>query len=309
MLYKFKNLHMAFFFVIMLFSCLISNPSKLYAINNVGVAYFGIQSKFWPCKASFKALKNVKNIHLSFLYRTFGTRNQCLYKFIEDERFQSLEIHLTNGSALRNKILRPYEALRGETVSSLNRKLESRDRKILRIFKRELNRANREILSKLKQHQACIISPILEHNLSSGAEKVLFTYLSRVKPKNCLLASNAAGFGGSFPKGADLSEGHGKHSIVCRNCINNLDGTDIDFPIRRTRQPSNSIRYTEVMRYIEQRRISVLNFLWIQEFNGKKDSSTRSDTRTRKDYPSLRLFKEVIKFIIKAEKKKKPKSN
>lgn len=287
---------------------LFANPEIKRNINtgitNVGVAYFGIQSKFWPCNASYNALKNVKNIHISFLWKTFGTNIECLEKFIADPRLQTLQVHLTNGSALRNKVLRPYEPLRGENVSSLNSKLESRDKKTLKIFGREMNRANTAVLSKLDQGQACIISPILEGNLSSKAANNLFTYLKKRKPRRCLLVYNSAGVGGQLPKGADLMEGHGKNSIICRYCVTNLDGTDIDFPFRRTVQISNHIKSSEVMRYIEKRAKVVVNYLWIQEFNGKKEQSTRSDTRKRKDYPNSQLFRAVANFIVRAENKK-----
>lgn len=290
--------------VVLSFVLLITHAQNRNRIVNVGVGYYGIQSQYWPCEKSYNALKDVKNIHISFLYRSFGMNNECLYKFIDDQRTKTVEVHLTNGCSVRNRQNRPYEVLSGETIWSLNKKLENKDPKIYRKFKREMDRYNKDIISRMRQDQVCLISPILESNLSGKAADRLFKYMRKIAPPQCLLVSNDMGAFGGYPNGSDLSEGHGQNSLVCSTCVNNLDGHDIDLNYRRSKYPSDShINESQVMGYIRERANSFVNFLWISEFNGRDEISSNSDPRQRKEYPSRRLFKEVAKFIIEAQKK------
>lgn len=288
------------FLVLILFLLPINTSAQVY---NVGLGTYGIQSEHWKCDAMIRSLKPVNQIHIAFLYKTFGMNNECLYRIMSDPRFKSLEIHLTNGAGLRKPVRRWYEVLAGESVASLNRKLEARDKKILRIFKRELNEVNTNIISKLRSDQACFISPILEHNLSNTATYNLMSFLKPIIPPNCLLVNNPMGAGNGDTMGADLYERHGSSQYSCSWCINDLDGEDISFDVRKG-MPENHIHDYQLPDFIMSHRDLVANFLWIREMNGWDTASFSAafeDPRERTNFPQKWLFDLVVQYIVQAE--------
>jgi len=293
-----------------MFKCLISLvllflPIVSFAqITNVGVAYYGIQSNNWDCDNSFNSLKGVNNIHVAFLYKTFGMNNDCLFKFMADPRFRSLEIHLTNGAGLRKASPRWYELLpaNGYNRASLENALLTRNRKVMRMFKRELAIVNKTILSKLRQDQACFVSPILEHDLSAQAFDNLVRALRPTLLPGCLIVNSPDGpdNGAELP---DIIEHHSAPPYGCPNCINDLDGMDISFSFR-SGIAGGSISEKNLPDFMINHRMDVVNFLWIREDNGYSVASlsgANEDPRSRNEFPTWQLFSAVAEYIHWAE--------
>jgi len=272
-------------------------------ITNVGFGYYGIQSKNWNCDESFAALDGVNNIHIAFLYKTFGLKNACLFRFVQDPRFRSLEIHLTNGAGLRKAVPRWYELLAGNgyTRGSLEQALLNKDRATFRLFKRELAIVNEKILSKLRPDQACFVSPILEHDLSPTAFDNLARVLRKTLLPGCLIVDSP---NGSYEGGneADLLERHGCPVLGCGYCINNIDGADISFDFRSG--IPGAIDEHDLPEFIRNHVVDVQNFLWIREYNGYAYASLNAaneDPRDRTNFPDRQLFTAVANYVNWAE--------
>jgi len=294
-----------FKWLVILISCLVSLNVANAQIYNVGLGAYGIQSQYWKCEDMIQSLQPLNEIHVAFLYRTFGLSNDCLWRLIADPRFRSLQIHLTNGAGVRNRARRWYEVLSNETVDSLNAKIEKRDRALLQIFKQELAKVNKTIISKMRQDQACFISPILEHNLNPRATRILMDFLRPLLPEGCLLVNNPMGSGNGDTMGADLYERHGAGQHSCSWCINDLDGMDIDFYTRRAIISANKIHESKLPAFILNHRDLVANFLWIAEMNGwertNSFASGQKDPRSRTNFPNKGLFDLMVQYVIFAE--------
>jgi hypothetical protein len=293
-----------FRFWIILISCLISFQVANAQIYNVGLGAYGIQSPYWKCEDMIQALKPLNEIHVAFLYRTFGLNNTCLLRLISDPRFRSLEIHLTNGAGVRNQYHRWYEVLSNETVASLNSKIEKRDRTLLQIFKQELAKVNKTLISKMRQDQACFISPILEHNLNPRATRILMDFLRPLLPAGCLLVNNPMGSGGGDTMGADIYERHSASQYSCAWCINDLDGMDIEFYNRKA-FISNKIHESKLPAFIVSHRDLVANYLWTAEMNGwdrtGSNGGSQKDPRSRTNFPNKILFDMILQYALFAE--------
>lgn len=288
-----KKLFLLFYFF---FSC-----NSFAQIYNTGLGVYGIQSKHWNCHAMINSLKKLDQIHLSFVYRTFGLNNKCLLKIIKDPRLKTLEIHVINGSGLRRNKHFNYEIFANETPASLNKKIKNNNKKTLKKFKREINRINRTIISKLRSDQICLISPILEHNLSNQSARKLMKFLKKIIPSSCLLVNNPLG-GGTF-SGADIYERHGNNTFNCLNCINNLDGTDIEF-ITRAGLKNRNIHESQLPKFINNNRKLLVNFLWIREFNGivtKNLEIVFKNPRKRINFSNEIMFNHIVKYIFQAQ--------
>jgi hypothetical protein len=286
----------------LLISCFLSTQLNAQ-VYNVGVGYYGIQSEYWPCDESFNALKKVDQIHLSFLYKTFGMNNECLMRFINEPRLKSLEIHLTNGAGIRKPVRRWYELLAPYSVQSLNKALENKDPATLKLFKRELVKVNKNILSYLRSDTACLVNPILEHNISDKAAANLVAALRPKLLPGCMMVINPMGNGSGNYNGADFYERHGEASYSCPSCITNLDGMDIGFDYRDGLS-GNDIGEHRLMNFILQHRQDAINFLWIREFNGWATAdytASIEDPRSRKNFPNKILFDLVAKYILEAQ--------
>lgn len=62
-----------------------------------------------------------------------------LYKVLDTGKVSHLTVDLLNATAVRNKVLQPYELLRGYTIASLDKACRTLDSKILRIINDQLD--------------------------------------------------------------------------------------------------------------------------------------------------------------------------
>lgn len=71
------------------------------ARSEVGISYFAIQHKRFPCSTALSVYDGVKKPSLSFLWSTFGTSTKCIDKLVATGKPITLQIHASNGSCVR----------------------------------------------------------------------------------------------------------------------------------------------------------------------------------------------------------------
>jgi hypothetical protein len=286
-----------FFLVVALSLLLIFTPSRCNAVvDNLGIAPYAIQKDDFPCRALINAFKNVDEVHLSFLYRTFGNNNKCLKKFMRDERLQTLQIHVMNEVCVRKGNCGKYESLAGIHKNDLDKKLRNSKKLWKRIEKHAFKL--RELLDEnLGEQTQCMISPLLESQyVGEKAARKVFRKFRNWFPE-CAMVWNpvSAQF---LPKGADFLETHGRNAMSCGYCISNLDGTDINFVHRRSFL-DNYINENQLPKYIKSHKRNVVNFLWTTECNCMERRF--KDPRKRK-CENNKVYKKMGQYIRRFRK-------
>jgi hypothetical protein len=233
---------------------------------NVGRAPYALQSETFDCQGFLNSLNGIENLHIAFVWNTFGLNNDCLLSLMNDPRLKSLEIHLMNECCHRRGDCPPHEFLaRINTPATYNKLLLAKDT-ALTIQLQEYMAPIRQFLdANLKPGTRCFISPGLESNISSEAMGWLNQITGSMFP-NCALVQS----GGGVPNNTNYDEGHGSSPNLNPPCFANLDGTDVDFPQRRTIDPNNHIDSKNLSKYIKKYapKCEVV-FLWTQDDNCK----------------------------------------
>ena len=156
--------------------------------QTVGVGYYAIQNKTFPCDRALKVYDGVKKPALMFLWSTFGTSTACVEKFIKmNKRNKEVYIHFSNECCRRNGTCQSGELLRTTSVKDLNRLLEKKDKKTLQAYEKRFD----EILlfiDKMKEYNNVkwFISTGLEDNYTANAAKVVLNNLKKYKKKSKL---------------------------------------------------------------------------------------------------------------------------
>lgn len=250
------------------------NPGRFV---NVGRAPYALQSETFDCQGFLNSLNGVENLHIAFVWNTFGLNNDCLLSLINDPRLKSLEIHLMNECCHRRGDCPPHEFLaRISTPAEYNKLLLAHD-PLLTMQLQEYMAPIRQFLdANLKPGTKCYISPGLESNISSQAMGWLNQITGDMFP-NCALVQS----GGGAPNNTNYDEGHGSNPSLNPPCFANLDGTDVDFPGRPSITPDNDIAYRNLYKYIKKYATKCeVVFLWSQDDNCKY-SATHFATNQR----------------------------
>lgn len=183
-----------------------------------GLSYLGMCHPTWDCDAS---LQGWSSEPLGWLENTFGTRCQCVDRFLSFPQPKVIRAHLINSPCMRNNRCGAYEVLHGETAASASRKIVRGDKRLLRKFNRVLERF-RERLSKATGELTCYVSPCLECDLYEPARRVLANLVSAAVP-NCRIVDNP--YRRRCLK-EYICEKHGKNPNLAAPCIVDLDGID-----------------------------------------------------------------------------------
>jgi len=155
--------------------------------QTVGVGYYAIQNKTFPCEAALKVYDGIKKPALMFLWSTFGTNTSCIEKFAKmNNRKKEIYIHFSNECCRRNKTCKSGELLKNLSVNDLNKKLEAKDKKTLKSYE---NRMQDIILfidkiSEVSPNISWFISTGLEDNYSTAAAKIVLKNLKNFKKKS-----------------------------------------------------------------------------------------------------------------------------
>lgn len=155
--------------------------------QTVGVGYYAIQNKTFPCEKALQVYNGIKKPSLMFLWSTFGTDLGCVEKFVRlNNRPKEIYIHFSNECCRRNGTCKKGELLRTTSVKDLNKLLEKKDKKTLKKYEERMD----DILmfiDKMKDYNPNIkwfISTGLEDNYSAKASKVVYNNLRSYKKKS-----------------------------------------------------------------------------------------------------------------------------
>ena len=100
-------------------------------LTNIGYAPFNLTAPKFNCDGFIESLKPLTEIHIAFLYNTFGNDFSCLNRLLADQRLKTLEVNLINEPGHRNNRLGTYEFLYGVgSVNTWNTKLKNRDARL-----------------------------------------------------------------------------------------------------------------------------------------------------------------------------------
>jgi len=299
------------------YSFLFSN-SETQGLSNIGYAPFNLTSPKFNCRAFRKSLAPLNEIHISFLYNTFGNDFSCLKKLLKDERLKTLQIHLINEPGHRNNRLGDYEFLKNVgSVQRYDSLLRRSDPKLKAKYVKYTNRLRVFLENNLQSHTDLIINPGLESNLTNKAGKILVSYTRELFPTARIVWNPFI----PHPKkrsatNADLLEGHNLNPKINAPCIYNLDGTDVSYPNRPALgepehtddQSKNWVESGRPLRQLLEKYANVceIAFVWTAESNGLDYKSKRFvDPRNRNHNVSLKKYRTIMKDIVFMHKKGK----
>lgn len=256
-------------------------------ITNVGFAAFNLTAPRFNCASFFSATRKVKELHISFLYNTFGNNFSCVKRLLHDPRLKTLEVALLNEPGHRNKRLGSYEFL--HSVGDVNRwrsVMDQNDPSVKAKFTAYVQPLKRLLDQNLSPSTELLINPGLESNLSDAGGKNLVQWSRELFPSarivwNPLVASP----GRRTQTNADFIEGHGISPSLNEPCVFNLDGTDVSYPDRpalgepqyKEGQVKNWLKSGPPLVQLleEYANTCEVAFIWVQESNGL--SYTRTD--------------------------------
>ena len=78
--------------------------------STVGMAFYSIQNKTFPCEKALKVYDGIKKPALMFLWGTFGDNLSCVEKFVDlPQKHKEVYIHFSNECCRRNRTCKKGE--------------------------------------------------------------------------------------------------------------------------------------------------------------------------------------------------------
>ena len=153
--------------------------------STVGMAFYSIQNKTFPCERALKVYDNVKKPALMFLWGTFGDDLNCVRKFIElPQKKKEIYIHISNECCRRNRTCKNGELLKEHSVAGLNNLIKLRNEKVKKAYQNRLNKIIKFIENYKNEDITWYVSTGLEDNYSFNAKKIVFNWLKNGKNKS-----------------------------------------------------------------------------------------------------------------------------
>lgn len=303
------------------FQTVVIEKKKNTGLTNVGLGVFALASPKFKCSKFLNSLDDVEDIHIAWLYNTFGNDFDCLKNLLHDPRLQTLETNLINEPGHRNRRLGKYEFLSGVgSPNDYDRKLKKHDLKLRAKFFKYVAPLQKLLNEHLQPTTQCLINPGLESNVSDTAARTLIRW-TRIAFPNCRVVWNPlkASPGRRKKAEADLIEGHGPNPNVNAPCLTNLDGTDINFPSRKAgaaiaheKDESVPKNYLNSGNALQQHLEEYANkcevaFLWVGEYNCLFPEKPWTDPRKRDCGSSevSRVNSLVVKELLTAHRQGK----
>ena len=281
-------------------------------LSNVGYAAFNLTSPKFNCDGFINSLEPLSEIHIAFLYNTFGNDFSCLNRLLLDPRLKTLEVNLINEPGHRNNRLGSYEFLYDVgSVSTYNKKLVSRNVRLKNKLT-EYVRPLQDVLVNVQSHTSLLINPGLESNVSANAGRVLISWTRELFPEARIVWNpHRAALTTRKFVGADLIEGHGQHPSIKAPCIYNMDGTDVKYDNRpalgedtgtKNYYHSGTPLFQQLEKYANRCEVA---FVWTQEGNGLSYKQGFKEPRKRNHAISGRMYRQIMRDIIAVHKRGK----
>lgn len=162
------------FLVLALSSCVkkkIEVPQELFTASapQIGQDYYAIQSKYWNQNGTIKYTK--KGIPLGNLHNTFGVSLDPIRAAVSSVRPNLYRVHIINTVCVRNQNCGPYEIGHGYTKASFDAAVRGKKPGIIGPFRSQV-KLYCDLFTSFAGTQL-LISPALEHDLSTAAWRVL----------------------------------------------------------------------------------------------------------------------------------------
>jgi hypothetical protein len=288
----------------------IESESVNSGLTNIGFATFNLTSPDFNCTGFLSATKNLNSLHISFLYNTFGNDFSCLIRLLQEDRLDTLQIHLINEPGHRNNRLGDYEYLKTVgSVANYNKLMESNSVKLRQKFANYVEPLKVILDEYMHPGINLIINPGLESNLSDAGGKNLVSWAREEFPEAKIVWNPSTP--APIRRGrteADFIEGHNLTPRLNAPCIYNMDGTDVSLPTRPALEEVNyqdgtSKNWVQSGNPIFQLIETYANkcevaFIWAAESNGLDYSSSRFvDPRERNNFIPRKRYKELIKDL------------
>lgn len=226
-----------------------------------------------------------KHSALGTLDFTFGAEITPISNLLGSDNFDAYRVHFINGPGLRGGVAAPYEITYGYTVSSFNAAIENRKPEIISYLKKRLR-----LYKQLALHFVgvkFIVSPMLEHNLTAKAYRVLADTVLDVWPSvqldNNGLDSHER-YRGSWIESHGVNPGWGLD-------ISSLDGDD-----------ATDIA---VQKWLNKTVAQKITYVWTRSYNCRCQGAWE-DPRSRKSCPKAYQFEEVGHIVNKRPPKPSP---
>lgn len=243
---------------------LIFLPSLLFAqTQTLGDDHLGLLSRSYHPVAAGQMHKDGDAIGL--LDWTFGQRIGNLRAFAREAVISSARIHLINGVCIRNQNCGEYEVGYRYTLSGFNQLVLNRNPKVILHIKKRV-KLYRDFFTYEFPSIKPLISPILEHNLTKEAWRILADTVKSEWPE-VQLVNNAMNDQGERYRGAWV-EDHGNSGLIQGADIVSTDGVEI--------MDINSIKY------VNDTNRSRIAFRWSRRNNCRAQGNF-VDPRARKD--------------------------
>lgn len=275
-------------------------------LTNVGYAAFNLTSPKFNCDGFIESLRPLSELHVTFLYNTFGNDFSCLERILADERLKTLQVNLINEPGHRNKRLGPYEFLYDVgSVADYNKKISAHDSNLKNKLTEYVKPIQVFLANNLRPHTSVLINPGLESNLSTKGGRVLIQWTRELFP-DARIVWNPHRVSLSTRKivKADLIEGHGQFPNLKAPCVYNMDGTDVKYNNRPALGEGSGIKnyyhsgrplFQHIEKYANRCEVA---FIWSQEGNGLSYKTGFKDPRKRNHFIPTKVYKQIMRDVI-----------
>jgi len=205
-----------------------------------GASYIGMCNPNFPCDRAMKALQDSRTKAIGYLADSFGHECSCVRRFLKVPGGKYVRVHLANGTCFpeRGRKCGKYDVFYRETQKTAQRKLEKKDKNLLRRYRASIMRT-KAILGSEREDLILRYSICLECNLSDKARRVLLSEALKHFPQEAIVDSPIRH--NCLP--GLICEKHGDSPSYRRGqqCISDLDGItmfegDVERLKRRSRQ-------------------------------------------------------------------------
>lgn len=205
-----------------------------------GASYIGMCNTKFPCERALNALNKEEVRAVGYLADAFGHQCSCVKQFVETPGPKYVRVHLANGTCFpeRGRRCGKYDVFFKESQKSAQRKLERKDRALLRRYRASIMRT-KALLGEQRGDLTLRYSLCLECGISDKARRVLLTEALKHLPREAIVDSPIRH---NCISGL-ICEKHGDSMRYKRGqrCISDLDGitmfeADVERLKKRSRQ-------------------------------------------------------------------------
>lgn len=171
-----------------------------------------------------KSLEGVENYSVAVLWTTFGNKLSNLEKELSDPHVKGIEVHLINGSCLKNNRCGKYEVVTGNHAD-FQKKVRKKNEALKNKIQVAAAKAALFLNAHVRPDQKKYISPILETRLRREEWQTVAEWIKPYFDGWTFVWNPEGGSPGLPQPPAEVSEGHGPTPKFSSRCIANNDGS------------------------------------------------------------------------------------